>query len=218
MGVNMEAFWSIYMILVVVYTIILLPLCICFESQDFEKSIINKFLSSLCSYFTFLALLIALLVAIYVFSGFVVPIPVQVKIQSFAVIANSSDVSFNFGVIGQNYPQEVSQQIEYFWIFLIFWKNELSHFYMTGSILDCLIGSVGVGGWFLMSLYLGTGLVYLPYKLIFWWVERPRRLDKVRLENLRKGLASQLEAKIKEIEKIRGKEKNKKFQLEMTEA
>lgn len=60
-------------------------------------------------------------------------------------------------------------------------------------------------GWGIMSVYLGTGMVYLPFKLVLNWVERPRKLDRESFENMKKNLSQEIKASIDISKQLMGK-------------
>ena len=107
MNIDMTTFWNIYGIVMVIYTVFLLPYLISFESQDFENTLLHKLVSSLCSYILFLAVLGSIIAAIYIFSGFVIPIPLEIRAQGFGVVARSEDEILDIEAFVQNYPQFV---------------------------------------------------------------------------------------------------------------
>lgn len=59
-------------------------------------------------------------------------------------------------------------------------------------------------GWAVMSIYLGTGLVYLPFRLILNWFQRPRKLDREKFENLKSNLGRELKASIEIANQLKG--------------
>ena len=62
-------------------------------------------------------------------------------------------------------------------------------------MLVSLVGVVCFVGYALLSLYLGNGLITLPYNLIYKWWQRPKKLDanEMRLER------SKIQRKIKKV-------------------
>lgn len=70
--------------------------------------------------------------------------------------------------------------------------------------MTCLIGIYSLCGWAILAIYLGTGLVYFPFRLVLNWFNRPRKLDKNKYQNLKKQLCDELKIMIELANHLKG--------------
>jgi hypothetical protein len=77
---------------------------------------------------------------------------------------------------------------------------------MDGMIVDCLLGLISVFGWLIMSMYLGTGLIFLPFDLIKTWYEQPKPMSPLDFRILKKNLIREISKKIEDIKDLKSKE------------
>lgn len=55
-------------------------------------------------------------------------------------------------------------------------KADTFEFSVSAGIMVSLVGIICFIGFALMAVYLGNGLILLPYRLIIQWFERPKRV------------------------------------------
>ncbi len=62
--------------------------------------------------------------------------------------------------------------------------------------MTSLVGCICFVGYTLLSLYIGNGLITLPYNLILQWWERPKKLTQNEMTAMRSRLKTKLETMI----------------------
>ena len=76
-------------------------------------------------------------------------------------------------------------------------------FTVSSDMLTSLIGVVCFVGYALLSLYLGTGLITLPYNLVYEWWQRPKKLTSAEMTIERTKMQRKLRKAIDEAKDIK---------------
>jgi hypothetical protein len=63
---------------------------------------------------------------------------------------------------------------------------------VTTNVLVSLVGVICFVGYALLSLYLGNGLIMLPYNLVFKWWQRPKKLTSAEMKIEQKKMQRKL--------------------------
>lgn len=76
-------------------------------------------------------------------------------------------------------------------------------FTVVTDMLTSLFGVVCFVGYALLSLYLGNGLITLPYNLVYKWWQRPKKLTSAEMQVERSKMQRKLRKMIDEAKDLR---------------
>jgi hypothetical protein len=63
---------------------------------------------------------------------------------------------------------------------------------VVAQVLVSVAGIICFVGFVLLSIYVGNGLIMLPYKLVVQWWEQPKKMSPAELVNLKNGTKRKL--------------------------
>lgn len=208
-GLRMTTLWNIFTVFNATLMILVVPYLLFFYETDSEANIVTRIADSICSYICFVMFFVAFFIIAYFAGGtYTVQASSEQSIDFSAVQLSTvalntlpallptggSSVTSPPGNNGGSYYNPLAQVT----------TNSTFGFTVNPGVLASLVGIISFVGFVLLSIYLGNGLIMLPYNLILQWWQKPKRMSSSEITNMKNKLKRKLDGLIESCKSLKG--------------
>lgn len=213
---SMYSAWMIILITNVILMILVIPYILFFYETDPEANVLTRVADSICSYICFVMFFLAAWLIVH-FVGNSYTVTTLHKVQDFRMAVLSKQPLNSFGNLLPTGNSPGARPVEdhsgshswnpFDWkaVNESYQKSESFSFTVSTNLLMSLVGVVCFVGYALLSLYLGNGLITLPYNLVYKWWQRPKKLSSVEMKLERDKVQRRLRKLIDEAKDLKSR-------------